>query len=158
MTNQCRTGPAAPSPPRGTSHRTVKRSTADLSSNQVCTAGWHSTCTKRSRRAFPRVRSRRTIACRRTNLARKVLSRAHFAWPRVGARTRAVHTRGILRASQPTILQGRGIHYMYDRYPFPALFVLPREDSCPDTGIYPKVWCVPGMCRYVPRTTTMYPV
>ena len=52
---------------------------------------WHSVCTRRSRRASPRGRSGRTIARRRTNLARKVSSRAHFVWLRVRcARARAV--------------------------------------------------------------------
>ena len=91
------------------SHR--KQSTAALSSNQVRAAGWHSVCTERSRRAFPRARSGRTIARRRMNLARKDSSRAHFAWLRVrGARARAVRERRILRASRLTILQDRSIH------------------------------------------------
>ena len=142
--NQCRTNSGGPSPFRWASRRTAKRSTAALSSNQVCAAGWHSVCTKRSRRAFPRARSGRTIARRRTNLTRQVSSRAHFAWLRVrGARARAVRTRRILRPSQPTILQDRSIHYMYDRYPFPARFALPRDDSRPNTGIYPRYGTYP---------------
>ena len=55
----------------------------------------------------PRACPGRTIARRRTNLDRKVRSRAHFPRLRVrSARARAVRARVILHESQPTILQG----------------------------------------------------
>ena len=138
-------------PSRGNSHRAAKRSATALSSNQVCTAGGHSVRTMArsarfrgaQRRGFcqlpariidsrvsPRTCSRRTIACRRTSLARKYDSRANIALLRVhGARARACTSeRESLRACLPTGFQGLGIYYIYDHYPSPATCVLARDD------------------------------
>ena len=157
MTNQCRTSSGAPSPSRATSRRTVMhmRSTVALSSTEVCTAGWHNICTKRSRRAFPRARSGRAIARRRANLARKVSSRVHFAWLRVGARARAARTRRILRAGRAMILQGRSIHYNLIVNPFQHFFTSFCTTSRRLTSKYRPVYTL-GRCGTCPVCAGLY--
>ena len=76
---------ASQRPSRWTSRRTAKRSvtsTAVISGNQVCAVGWQRLYVAFSAR-LPRAtrRSGCMIARRRTNLARKISSRAHFVWP-----------------------------------------------------------------------------
>ena len=84
----------------------------------------------------------RTITRRRTSLARKYGSRAQVLCMASRARRTRSHVgeRGSLRACRPKFFRTE-IFIVYrilrDPYPFPARAprTLPRDDSCPDTGI-----------------------
>ena len=90
---------------------------------------------RRCRCVFPRARSRRTIARRRTSLARKDGPRANFVRYRVcGARARAC-ARESCAQTDPRCFR-TGTFIIYDIHPFPAPCALSRGDSHPNTGTY----------------------